>query len=223
MSKIIRKRRKLSMWLIPLLSILRLHCCVHLHVIDTDGGGNGTDEAYKLLVGVNPHSAMPLGQPARRPQGPEKEINQCLNATHHRTDHHMRRYSIKHLFKWKNWGKYQFWEELPEQELRGVVKAEHVVVIFNIILIEKRVELLELFYRKKQQKDKIRLTTLQRKKKKKKHRTELNSPKLYQRQKHLRKKKQFLQHTLIFHSLCAHSCSADTQDSNSTYPWIPNI
>lgn len=39
---------------------------------------------------------------------------------------------------------YQIWEELPEQELGGVVKSEHVVIIFNIVLIEKRVKLLEL-------------------------------------------------------------------------------
>lgn len=50
---------------------LTLHGCVHLHVIDTDGSRNGTDEAYKLLVGVHSHPTMPLGQPARGPQGPE--------------------------------------------------------------------------------------------------------------------------------------------------------
>lgn len=34
--------------------------------------------------------------------------------------------------------------KLPEQELRGVVKSEHVVVILHIIFIEERVELLQL-------------------------------------------------------------------------------
>lgn len=47
---------------------------------------------------------------------------------------------MKHL----KLGEYQIWEELPEQELGGVVKSEHVVIIFNIVLIEKRVKLLEL-------------------------------------------------------------------------------
>lgn len=32
----------------------------------------------------------------------------------------------------------------PEQKLRGVVKAEHVVIILNVVLIQKGVELLQL-------------------------------------------------------------------------------
>lgn len=52
-----------------------LHCCVHLHIVDTDVSRNGTDEAYQLLVGVDPHPTMPLGQPARGPQGPEDEVS----------------------------------------------------------------------------------------------------------------------------------------------------
>lgn len=50
--------------------------CVHLHVVDADGGRNGTDESHQLLVGVDPHSTMPLRQPTRRSQGPEIEIKQ---------------------------------------------------------------------------------------------------------------------------------------------------
>lgn len=61
--------------------MFRLHCCVHLHVVDTDVSRNGTDEADQLLVRVNPHPTMPLGQPARGPQGPEKDKSQSLNAT----------------------------------------------------------------------------------------------------------------------------------------------
>lgn len=37
--------------------------------------------------------------------------------------------------------------QLPEQEFRGVVKSEHVVIVFNVILIEKRVELLQLAWK----------------------------------------------------------------------------
>lgn len=53
-----------------------LHCCVHLHVVDTDGGRNGADETHQLLVGVDPHSTMPRRQPTRRPQGPKKEVKE---------------------------------------------------------------------------------------------------------------------------------------------------
>lgn len=35
-------------------------------------------------------------------------------------------------------------EEIPEEELRGVVEPEHVVVVFDVILIEQRVKLLKL-------------------------------------------------------------------------------
>lgn len=52
--------------------VLTLHSCTGLHVIDADSRRNGTDEAHQLLVGVDPHSTMPLRQPARGPQGPER-------------------------------------------------------------------------------------------------------------------------------------------------------
>lgn len=103
---------------------------VYLHVIDVDGGRNGTDKANQLLVGVNPHSTVPLRQPARRSQGPEEDkVSQkchtflctCIN--------------IWTIFKY---------EKLPEQELRRIVKSEHVIIIFNIVLVEKGVKLLEL-------------------------------------------------------------------------------
>lgn len=52
--------------------------CVHSHVVDTDGGRNGADEAHQLLVGVDPHATMPLRQPTRRSQGPKKEVNEFI-------------------------------------------------------------------------------------------------------------------------------------------------
>ena len=43
----------------------------HSHVVDADVGGDGTDEAHQLLIGDDPHTAVPLRQPARGAQGPE--------------------------------------------------------------------------------------------------------------------------------------------------------
>ena len=35
-------------------------------------------------------------------------------------------------------------ERLPKQEVGRVVKAEHVVIVLHVVLVEKRVELLQL-------------------------------------------------------------------------------
>lgn len=109
---------------------LCLHYSVHLHVIDVNGGRNGTDKADQLLVGVNPHSTVPLRQPARRSQGPEEDkVSQKCHTF---------------LCTWINiWTIFKY-EKLPEQELRRIVKSEHVIIIFNIVLVEKGVKLLEL-------------------------------------------------------------------------------
>ena len=45
------------------------------------------------------------------------------------------------------------WKELPEQELGGVVKSEHVVIVFHIVLIKKGVKLLELVLENKTEPD----------------------------------------------------------------------
>lgn len=39
-------------------------------VVDADVSGNGADEADQLLVRRHSHSAVPLGEPARRTQSP---------------------------------------------------------------------------------------------------------------------------------------------------------
>lgn len=45
------------------------------HVVDPYVGWNGADEPDQLLVGVHSDAAVPLGQPARRSEGPEGETN----------------------------------------------------------------------------------------------------------------------------------------------------
>lgn len=36
-----------------------------LHVIDADGGWDGTDETHEFMIGIDSHATVPLRQPAR--------------------------------------------------------------------------------------------------------------------------------------------------------------
>lgn len=56
---------------------------ISLHIVDANVGWNGADESHKLLVGVHPHTTMPLWQPAWRSQRPEKHSSQSPSQNVH--------------------------------------------------------------------------------------------------------------------------------------------
>lgn len=142
--------------------------CICLHIIDADIGWDGTDEAHKFLVGVHPHSAVPLGQPTWRSESPgttqvtdtKRWVGTKQYKTQFRNAKCQRPVTARFIVVlWHNslldlshyWWNWSWIFNLPEQKLGGVVKAEHVVIILNVVLIQKGVELLQLNHKGSQE------------------------------------------------------------------------